>query len=72
MDVAVSNGRYVSSKSPRGSMQRLSAEEFMAQVLDAVQDLSPDLRKRLLEVARQSAATRVRELEKAFEETARG
>jgi len=53
-------------------MQRLSAEEFMAQVLDAVQDLSPDLRKRLLEVARQSAATRVRELEKAFEETARG
>jgi hypothetical protein len=53
-------------------MQRMSAEEFMAQVLEDIQDLSPDLRKRLLEIARLSPATRVRELEKALEETVRG
>jgi hypothetical protein len=53
-------------------MQRLSAEEFMAQVLEDVQDLSPELRKRLLEVARLSQAARERELERAFQEKARG
>lgn len=53
-------------------MQRLSAEEFMAQVLDEVEDLSPDLRKRLLEIASIPPASRVRELMKAFQEEARG
>jgi hypothetical protein len=60
------------SKSLGVHMQRMSAEEFMAQVLEDIQDLSPDLRKRLLEVARLSPATRVREIEKALEETVRG
>src|SRR5437763_16481948 len=35
-----------------GSMQRLSTEEFTPQVMDDVQDLSSDLRRRLVEVAR--------------------
>jgi len=33
-------------------MQRLSTEEFTPQVMDDVQDLSSDLRRRLVEVAR--------------------
>jgi len=53
-------------------MQRLSAEEFIAQVLEEIEDLSPDLRKRLLGIASISPATRVRELMKAFQEEARG
>jgi hypothetical protein len=55
-----------------GSMQRLSAEGFIAEVLHELQDLSPDLRKRLLEAVRLSPAIRVREIEKVFQETARG
>src|SRR5688572_12795879 len=53
-------------------MQRLSAEEFIAQVLDKVEDLPPDLRKRLLEIASASPATRVREFMRAFQEEACG
>jgi hypothetical protein len=53
-------------------MERLSAEQFMAQVLEEIEDLSPDLRRRLLEVASVSPAARVSELEKAFREEARG
>lgn len=53
-------------------MQRLSAEDFMTKVLDENQDLPPKLRQRLLKVARMAPAARVRELQKAFQEAARG
>ena len=53
-------------------MQRLTAEDFMAQVLNEAPDLPPTLRKRLLEVARMPLSTRVRELQRAFQEAARG
>jgi hypothetical protein len=53
-------------------MRRLSAEEFLAQVLDGVKDLTPELRRRLLESARLSPAARLRELKKLFQEASRG
>ena len=53
-------------------MQRMSAADFMVQVTDEIQDLSPELRRHLLEVARLSSASRAGELQKAFEEEARG
>ena len=59
---------------PGGFVPRLSAADFMAQVLAEapVQELPPALRKRLLEVAGMPPSARVRELQKAFEEAARG
>ena len=53
-------------------MQRLGAEEFMAQTLDHLQDLDSELRERLVQIASHSPAARVRELEEAFQEAARG
>ena len=53
-------------------MQRMNAEDFMAQVVDELQDLSSELRRHLLEVARLPTASRVRELQKACQEAARG
>jgi hypothetical protein len=53
-------------------MERLNAEEFMVQVLDEIEDLSSDLRRRLVEIASISPAARVSELEKAFREEAGG
>lgn len=53
-------------------MHRVSAEEFLAQVLDAVPNVSSDLRERLLALARRAPSTRVPELVKTFEEQSRG
>jgi hypothetical protein len=52
-------------------MQRMSAEEFMAQVLDDIQPVSRSA-KTPARVARLSPAIRVRELVKVLEETVRG
>lgn len=55
-------------------MRRLSAASFLEQVLDdaRVQALPAELRQRLLKVALMPPSARVRELQKAFEEAARG
>jgi hypothetical protein len=53
-------------------MQRLSAEEFLAQVLDQILDISPELRSRLLQIARLSPAARVQQLEEAFQDKSGG
>lgn len=55
-------------------MRRLNAADFIEEVLNdaRVQELPPALRERLMEAARMPPSARVRELQKAFEEAARG
>ena len=55
-------------------MRRLSAASFVEQVLDdaRVQELPTELRQRLLKIALMPSGARMRELQKAFEEAARG
>jgi hypothetical protein len=50
----------------------MSAEDFIADTLDEIQGLSPDLRKLLLEIASLPSSARVRELQKALQEAAHG
>jgi hypothetical protein len=54
------------------SVQRLSIDDFLAQVLREARDLPEGLQERILKVAAMKAGARVRELQKAFEEAARG
>jgi hypothetical protein len=55
-------------------VQRLSAASFIEQVLEdaRAQNLPLKLRQRLLKVALMPPSARVRELQKAFEDAARG
>jgi hypothetical protein len=53
-------------------MERLSVEAFLSEVLGDLEGIPDDLRARLVEVLDLRQATRVRQLEKAFEEAASG
>lgn len=53
-------------------MQRSTAEDFLDQALGTMADVSPEVRTRLLAIARRAPSGRARELTKAFQEVSRG
>jgi hypothetical protein len=51
-------------------MQRPSAEEFLLTVLETLEDLPPDLARRLAELVKQPPADRAQAIRRLFEECA--